>query len=1699
MMNKNKQIYIILILTALFSLHVGEVQGQAAAVGHQVGEFYKDRLPNGMQKTNTHRTTIYIKPGETKTLRIPTDGGAAPHSYSRWYDYSKNTKSTFLSFNNNNGSYPNGRFTYNGVTGTASYNAPKEGVQDNEAVAVDVSAYKDWTTSGSNITMEPTLSYRWIFDMKDANQIAKTLKDLTANGQYLEDKTIDLPVTKLTNAKDNPRVTLEYSQNNYYGYKANEESNKNLEVGTLKVYGDGREDNGVTLQNRFITIDQTKRIKEITVKLSCGNKTYNVARFKLNYVENPVTFDELEKNGAYRHRKLFYLKENYVELSTLNFDYDTNPATKENNSWLMPLEWDYCSYGFASASLWIKKKRDMPDGCAASQNEYGLYKSAQITGISSGTINNVVISDPKGNSQSGSYKYNWWNGSESVRDRRYYETGGREAGYFMYIDASDQPGVVAKLKFSGDFCSGTKLIVSAAICNMSNGTDSSDADLNFVFKGVDASTQKEYVLHRYTSGDIPKYSGGAGKDEPWYQAYYSFSYDEPQDGVTYDNFLLQVENNALTTTGGDYAIDDIRVYRSKPTVQANQIQMPCGINEEAKIKIRIGYEKLIKDVVDAGSSEEDIAIRYQFMDVDKKAIPGYNYNEGNGEAFYDYGTVWIKTERDAMESWEESNGFDNLPLANGGKVFAKIEYVENDPQGQYYYVVFRSPNNKVLKYDYEYHTAVANRGGTFETGVCSLISDVFTIKKPSLITVNGQPLIDGKGICYGSPMTLGAVLIDLINHEPIKEDYRFDWFFGADYYGAISEALGRYRKEYPKPTVADGTTLKGSKGDFVQSDYDLLKEAIDGHKLILNQKEVVRRVMKGEIILAKPIAGSIEESDINIEICNDEILLDTSGESAMPDIEIGKGFQPKGIRIDIEQLAALQSNQNNQLWIPVSSFTNSDNSRSYKIVQSNDENNLNDQGWGIVSLKGTDDPVYADQDFAAEDLLPFASLKTIEVGPGIGEEYIVFTFLNGLSMKEGYTYQLMFFFNEENGVDQDILYSVCNGMCIIEIKVVPKYLTWTGVAGDNWNNDRNWRRSTKDELYKGAGDTYDETSADNKLGFVPMHTTRASIPDVVTAPWLYDLRQKDGVDNIEANLNHPAVSANDSVDYKANAPSPDIQYELEAWTGSEVGKGEFEYACKQFSGNTCKDIYFKPKAEVRNTNYLRYSKAWVDFELKNNRWYMLASPLQGVVAGDMYLPTQGGRQITEAFKDITYQQGAINNRFAPAVYQRNWSKDGAQNFRPNVGDYLVNKVGDWSGAYNKVNQEYKEGEGFSIRPIYFKSQNIEEGHTVLFRLPKADTSYDYYAYGNDEILDEGKKWNSGGRPTNGRLALTPENDEIVTMLENNHDGGGEIFLAGNPFMATLDMNRFFDAHQSDSDQTQKLEREYSLLTSQGQCQFIWNNTSSEWDSSMKGITGGTVAPLQGFFVRRAVPGGKVTVAYKPEMTIAKPQDSSIYSTRTRATDNTPHLYVSAERNGWQSHILIAQQPGADDGYNNLEDAATIMDSNLKEAPTLYSVAGNTVVSINRISDQKLIPLGIYSEKQEEVTLTFSGVETFGKEIELYDAELKTRTVLTENATVTVPGNTHGRYFISLERDMDGEQADGGITAYSPEANKIIVSASLSNKLKSIQVYNVSGMMVRSLTQLDSVTEELDLPGGMYIVRAQSQTENSTVKVIVKGK
>lgn len=679
----------------------------------------------------------------------------------------------------------------------------------------------------------------------------------------------------------------------------------------------------------------------------------------------------------------------------------------------------------------------------------------------------------------------------------------------------------------------------------------------------------------------------------------------------------------------------------------------------------------------------------------------------------------------------------------------------------------------------------------------------------------------------------------------------------------------------------------------------------------------------------------------------------------------------------------------------------------------------------------------------------------------------------------------------------------------VNLKIVPEFQTWTPSSGatSNWNNDANWRRSDKTALHKvdkdpypanGDGsDSYPQTSN----GFVPMYFTKVTEATADPQAELY-ARKKSGN---STNWYTPVAGDTDSnyiLDLKlegtkvAQTATPGIEYELMADVKNVSGKKEIslstnftDLSCRPYYTNTCAQIHFQPNTEMLNTQYLVYDTAWVDYELKPHRWYTLASPLKAIYAGDWYAPTKSYRQETEYFRDITFKYQNVNSRIDPAVYQRSWEKG---RVLPDLNTPATNYA-NWSIVYNDVDVAYQPGIGFSVNTVIpsVSSTDVPAGKKVLFRMPKVDTSYSIYDYPNGgnpgETKNVAKDKTSDGH---GKLKIEDADGSNSFEVTIDHKSGNEFnhtyFLVGNPFMAHLDMEKFFAENSG-------IYPKYWIV-SEGMQQSM--SLSKEPSASTgKNVA---VAPLQSFFVKAKEENVKsLQVSFNTNMQkLGTPV--SVDGSLLRSIDAPHILTLTAGEEGKQSTARIAMRNGADDEFADNEDAELLLDSNLGDIPAIYTVAGTQTASVNVRSNFVHIPIGVYSPNNGDVPVTVSVGADF-VDLSLYDAENKTtRPLVGDESSFTLEGNCHGRYFLCGTYTATANEelsAADVISIYSPKRGEVIVTASAP--LQSIRVYTLDGKLYTARGDVNMDVVRLTLPAGIYAVQVMTQDANKTDKVIVR--
>ena len=668
-----------------------------------------------------------------------------------------------------------------------------------------------------------------------------------------------------------------------------------------------------------------------------------------------------------------------------------------------------------------------------------------------------------------------------------------------------------------------------------------------------------------------------------------------------------------------------------------------------------------------------------------------------------------------------------------------------------------------------------------------------------------------------------------------------------------------------------------------------------------------------------------------------------------------------------------------------------------------------------------------------------------------------------------------------------------------------------------WNNDENWRRSARSELYKEKNQYTDYQGG----GYVPMKFTKVTIPDLsgLYFPSLgYIAYQKST--GIATKLSNA----------KGDAATQNIQYDMLAqWNANTESHGlnaEGNLECEPFYGNTCDQIYFKPGGELLNQCYLIYNKAWVEKQMKPNIWYALTSPLQDTYAGDIYVPAASGRQETEAFEPIWFSS-SVNNRVTSPVYQRSWDDDSAEEVtldgRYDAYDYAGTGItfenqdlnalsAHWSHVYNKVDRKYlplegvaiKMGDKYTVGASGSASGNASGSESeVLLRLPKADTQYAYVSASQQQSslsvnVDKKNAYRLVVNADAQENALGKMSYSLVQLQDGNN-----YYLVGNPYMATLSMYKFLKANPSLQSSFYVYENGVLKLYDK----LNMSTTTYESKNDVK------ISPMQSFFVRLKDGQSASQLNFTSAMTV----DREVFGGVKTASDegqNLTTLTLTASALGYRSRSRIVLDASASEDYDDAEDAQLLYDAQLKEVPVVYTVAGDEAVALNSLSNINWMPLGVVgassdvesgdagsSANSASVLLAIDGISRLSSPLYLYDAATRKYQEIKDGGEIKVQANEHGRYFLTQTRSTTGienaEMDESDVKIYSPSRGLIVVSKVGGPLLNKVEVYTLDGRLVASRKAEGAASVSIPVvstasPQEVYIIKVSMQDTQATI-------
>lgn len=629
-----------------------------------------------IQNTSVFRVTQYTKPGTRTECILPFTKGKSTEQahvsqYQRWYNYEteRPLSNDILTLDNGNSTlgsfnvYVNGHSNYStsgrqyDVLGKADIKLP---VGSTEIyVGVDASEFQDSKSLSNGNILEPSLNMRVIYHIISAHEMAKNLT--TSGDDWWESKEYFVPNIKRGNDtyKNNADIIpLDMPFCNYWIYKTLgpvgvQQSDEQL----MPIVTEGGNYNTLRSNLEFVVEGTAKDFIEvgvfdgnpgnigsapyingnhflyykvkgtgvtrtvpagseavIKVYAKDGNNVsspkYQLFKFTLNFqaASEPLAITSVVGNPASTRSMDYFIKNGFTESASLTFmnkdvTFAKIPGRRndgnEGVSYAFPIDFSRTSYGYSPS------------------NTFGNYR---ITTKGYGNQFRPVSL----------YEHN-------IKNRTNISMKSAD-DYFFYIDAAESPGQVASITLDGSLCVGSRLYCYGWFGSSNNyngaGNPSGASVLLQVVGHRHDGTEK--VIASYLPGTISDVSYDDEGDMMRSLMYASFP-SQQQAGwmdlnatqvgvwnsvgfsfvvkdVEFDSYDLRIINNCFSTSGGDYVLDDFRVFVSPPKGSVDFTTPLCS-DALRHVKVHTDYDMLIET---SGVNLEDpsatIPVSFCFLD-----------------------------------------------------------------------------------------------------------------------------------------------------------------------------------------------------------------------------------------------------------------------------------------------------------------------------------------------------------------------------------------------------------------------------------------------------------------------------------------------------------------------------------------------------------------------------------------------------------------------------------------------------------------------------------------------------------------------------------------------------------------------------------------------------------------------------------------------------------------------------------------------------------------------------------------------------------------------------------------------------------------------------------------------------------------------------------------------------------------------------
>ncbi|MBQ2290689.1 MAG: T9SS type A sorting domain-containing protein [Paludibacteraceae bacterium] len=1608
------------------------------------------------QKVHTAEKTIYYLPGEDITLRIAE---TTFNGYYRWYDYqtggnpyynaNPSDQTTWVthpegaSINYSDGD-TYGIYSTNSEGGTIPV---IRGWADGKAhiIACDISNYLDFRNAGTSDTIiEPTLSYRQLFHLRPAQEMAERFKAAAAKQEFVENHKYTAPVGQTIYLTTDYRYARgDESDRSYYYYTNGTDASGGYKcVGKDKITAKWFEVNGDTYTNITPQSYTAKDYLPITVS-AVGRKVYElgvdnngnnkiddgdlrIARFVVDFVSDcgPSTTPLITRNE---------ILNKYVLLEEIDFNLGhPAPGTSDPQPLNTHLPWADASYGYTYPAV-----AGIPRSRTSGGSLYTPYWGEYF--ITNKLSSNVT----------------WAHKVENYT--------GAANGYALYVDGTSEPGLVASISTKATVCSGQTMYCSMWLNNVSN--DGSANAVNPVFRcniqGRNSDDDPWEDVGVFFVGALER------NDGKWSQINFPILSDQE----SYAQTRVSIYNFATSAGGNDFMIDDIRLYVSPLSLAAYMATMGCrsATNvEEAStaVVVRMDYTQLNPDMENKWvyyqlhNTTDDRVVKLKTLDGEGNIISAY-YAENPDKVSEAFGSVQIpgrgyepaETERvPQLEAHLHT-------LVDNGTRHSKC-YVRDASNTKWYlYVIHVIPNTQqdvvgddadiYLEKDKDYLLVIANDPVELAKPLCSSTTPIrpttdtyveLRDTEGSIERVECKDELCANNIYFlnvrventfasgigGGLETMGAqVHADwligeetddaychartMTKEERQKADEKFQEKYGCSRH-QLREAISHMRQmpsaEHANPNYKQADVNQLVTTDFFQvEELALIQRLCAEGKLSLYKKYVQFYMGSEEIVRywAYPVAQDtsivFNGSTYPLFDCDEPLWVKVQSsysEYAVNLSPLDKEDQTHKQRLDIPSIRILEGTS--EIVIPI------------KELLKNTELSL--------QLSPGKDSVRFTYNEPIPHVLEYITISDAAIQ--------VVNAPASLEIGEDYLMRLAFYDQAGNAYIKGDPTECRVGYVYFYLSIVPKTVQWVGGVSNIWGDDGNWRG----------------VRADGSLmakGFAPLAATNVIIPQGA-APII-----------TTENL-HPM----------------DVNY----------------------SPHACNNIYFADGAMVYNQHLLQYNKAFVDMKIEAANWNSMAPPLKGMYTGDMFVPhVDNNNAEYQSITDhsnypfaVSPFQGTRTSK-APYVFWQSLYNKRVTIYHEN-GNQSYPALTESANFLqtNSLGQALPVGSGYQVLGFGPTRGGEDE---IIVRLPKPDTYYSYYNKDGTESSQRVSVSHSN------RLAFEPNQSGNMTITLTN-DIASNQFMFGNPTMANIDMQKFLadNTHISAYYKMQNSTWQAETPLTAGVLEPMRSVLLKLKDGleNRKSITITLSADHMSTPVQNAA---RVPSKKSPAQDAEEAQLMTIYATCENGQARcilASHAYANDIYVGDEDALFISS--GVEDGGSSATATSPI---------NMYTIAQQVPMMVDVRENIDTVPVSMLvhdSYRTEEVVFSFYLSQNWNKKCYFCDAVTGARYRILDGLLLKMemPINHENRYYIEgPDRGSNSdittstthptlEEGECQIWAYSPEQGQMVVWS--SDIFKAINVYDLSGRLINHKEldlQYNSAT--ISVPAGVYMIEA----------------